>query len=1104
VIFISHSSRNNDKAIAVRDWLVEQGWGEPQIYLDLDNINPGEPWRQALNAIGSKSDAVIACLSDDWLRSPECLREFNHAESGGKPIFPVVVEQITEKIPRFITDLQFADIADPVLKNEGFERLRRGLLAAGIGPHMDSGGRVAQETPQPRSLPSGTVAFLFTDIEGSTVRWDRSPAAMQIAVGRHDGLMRAAIAKHEGHVFKTIGDAFCAVFRRVDEAIGAALEAQIALAETDFSEVGGLRVRMAIHVGMSEERDADYFGPTLNRVARLLAIGHGGQVLLSGTAASIAASGLPASAGLKDLGEHRLKNLSARERVFQLTASGLESEFPKLLSLELNDTNLPEQFSSFVGRDNVVAEIERLLGASRLVTLFGAGGLGKTRCAKELGKRLLVGYDDGVWFVDFAPVNDPTRVASEIATIFGVPDAPNTPMLATLAAHLERKHALLLLDNCEHVVSEAAKTAAAILAAAPRVKIVATSREVLNVSGEAIYRMPTLAVPERRPHIPARTALTYGAVQLFEDRARAANQAFRVTDDNAPIIAEICRRLDGIPLAIELAAARMRMLSPSQLEKQLKERFRVLTGGDRTALPRQRTMRALIDWSYDLLSEQERRLCRDVSIFAGSFSVQTAMAVCASEEIDEFAVMDLLSCLIDKSLVVAESSDLDARCRVLESIREYSREKSVQAGEAVDLARRHATAFADLAERLEHDYDVSAHEPWLQQTASEDENILAALAWSFGSDGEALVGQRLAATLRRVLMLRAAEARRWVATALDVVSSATPPQIVARLELSEATLATTMSQYRAALPAAQRALATFEQLGDARGLAIARRWAGRSLIYLGQVDGDIGQVEKGEALLEESLEILRGLGFRRVGGILRDLGTARALKDDVCEARPLFAQALISFRESRDEHNVAVTAGTLADAEFRCGDVQAALVAGREGLATARAHRLHGSVVGWLLNNLAAFSVEAADYDEARNYAHELLHQRHDGPMAIDVTFALQHLAGVAALRPEAETEGYRLAATLLGFVDARLSALGVTREYTEHYLYEKIQNALRVGLESAALAELTRAGGALELETAVALALTVQRCVTSTSIASAERGDLRAENSVVKLLAPR
>ena len=929
--------------------------------------------------------------------------------------------------------------------------------------YVESAGSVPQGTVA-IALPSGTVTFMFTDIEGSTVRWDRDRVAMQQAVRLHDDLMRAAIARHDGHVFKTIGDAFCAVFTFVGDGLAAALDAQRTLAENDFSAVDGIRVRMALHVGTADERDGDYFGPTLNRVARMLAIGHGGQVLVSGAAAAFAETALPDGALLIDKGEHRLKDLSQPERVYQLSAPGLATEFPALRSLGVFDSNLPQQLSSFVGRENDVAIIERLLDGARLVTLFGTGGLGKTRCSQQVGAKVLETFADGVWFVDLAPLADPALVPNEIGTIFGVQETANRPMLETLVAYLARKNVLLILDNCEHVIGEAARSAAAILAAAPKVKIIATSREALKIGGEIVYRMPPLAVPAASTELPAESALSFGSVALFDDRARAANHSFRITDETAPAVAEICRRLDGIPLAIELAAARMRILTPSQLARQLDERFRVLTGGDRTALPRQQTMRALIDWSYDLLTEQEQRLFRELSVFAGSFSSQTAMDVCATAEITEFDVLDLLSSLVDKSFVLSEPAEPVARCRLLESIRQYGRDKAIELGEFAAFSSRHAEAYAALGEHLEADYETTAFEAWLEQAESEFENIRVALAWSFGASGDVLVGQRLAATLRRVWIgSAAAEARRWVATAVAAVTPETPLHVVAQLELAEATLASAMNQFRAAHKAAERALVLFEQERHARGTANAQRWLGRALVYLGQVD-------EGEALLERALVALRSFGFKREGGVLRDLAAARSLKDDVVGARALFAQALKSFRESDDEYNVAVTAGTLAEAEFRCGDPEAAIAATQTGLKAARSRRPEPRLLAWLLSNLAAFNLALDDYGESREYARAALRLRHETQIDIVVAVCIQHLAGVAALRAPSDVP---LAATLLAFVDARLEKLEVSREYTEQILYEKIAGALQQRPE-AELAEPSTLGRGLSEERAVALALTV------------------------------
>ncbi len=407
---------------------------------------------------------------------------------------------------------------------------------------------------------------MFSDIEGSTQRWERDRAAMQTAVRRHGALMRAAIEARGGYVFKTIGDAFCAVFARPEEAMAAALTAQRALGAEDFSTVDGVRVRMALHTGTSDERDGDYFGPAVNRVARLLAIGHGGQVLVSGTAADLLQGEMPPQSSLRDLGAHRLKDLARPEQVYQLVAPDLPETFPALRSLDELPNNLPLQLTSFVGRQTEVAEIEALLGNHRLVTLVGTGGAGKTRCALQVGAELLDGSGEGVWLIELAPLSpahraarageahavgqptDPPLVASAIAQALNVQEAPNRPLLDTLLGYLKRKRLLLILDNCEHLIDEARNVTTAILRTCPNVHVLVTSREGLNVAGEEVYRMPSLAVPGSGQTIGAESAPQYGAVALFSDRALSVDKRFTLSDENAPFVADICRRLDGIPL----------------------------------------------------------------------------------------------------------------------------------------------------------------------------------------------------------------------------------------------------------------------------------------------------------------------------------------------------------------------------------------------------------------------------------------------------------------------------------------------------------------------------------------------------------------------------
>ncbi|MFN2460379.1 MAG: adenylate/guanylate cyclase domain-containing protein [Candidatus Velthaea sp.] len=921
-----------------------------------------------------------------------------------------------------------------------------------------------------RPLPQGLLTFLFTDIEGSTLRWDRDPDAMQTAVRRHDVLMRGAIEASNGVVFKTIGDAFCAVFERVEDGLHAVLAAQRSVIAEDFSAVDGVRVRMALHVGTSDERDSDYFGPTLNRVARLLAIGHGAQVLLSQVAAETVAGALPPGVMLRDMGEHRLKDLSASERVYQVVATDLPSEFPKLKSLSVLDNNLPHPTTTFVGRERDVADIKALLQHHRLVTLLGTGGVGKTRCGVQAAADLIDDFEDGVWFADFAPLRDATLVANEIASLFNVQESPNRPMTETLVDHLRNKHALLILDNCEHVVVEASKVSAALLRSCQHVRILTTSREGLNVAGEMIYRMPSLSVPESTKGLTAQRAMSYGAVALFESRARAINARFVLTDDNAPVAADICRRLDGIPLAIELAAARVKVLSVRELAKKLDERFRVLTGGDRTALPRQQTMRALIDWSYDGLAPEEQTVFRHLSVFAGGFDLQTATTVCRSTGFDEFELLDHLTSLVDKSLVVMEHSDEMARYRLLESMRAYGREKLIEHGEAECAAASHADAYTERAEQHELGYETMTHRRWLAAVDCDLENVRAALTWSF-ANGEVLTGQRLAATLGRILLTSAAaEARRWVKIALERVDSTTPTVIAARLEIGEAFLASVLNQYKAALAAAQRALALYAELGDKRGIADAQRLAGRSMVRIGRID-------EGEALLKASLITHTSLGSRRVGGTLRDLAVARATAGDLASAREFFAQALSAFRRYDDEENQVLTASALAEAEFACGDAEAALPLAEEALDGVRAMG-RDRMAAALLCNISAYLIVSGQYGYAEARAREALCLARDVEADVLVAYALQHLAAVAALQPRGADDLAR-AARLTGFVDERVATLEIVREPTEQREYEVTLGALREALPAQKIMSFMNDGRTWPVEHAISAALSDEPALT-------------------------
>ena len=913
----------------------------------------------------------------------------------------------------------------------------------------------------PGRLPSGTVTFTFTDIEGSTQRWDQDREAMQDAVRRHDRVLRDSIAAHGGYVFKTIGDAFCASFWRAEDALAAMLDAQRGLAAEDFSAVGGVRARAAIHTGTADERDGDYFGPTVNRVARLLAIGHGGQVLVSETTADLVGDQLPPQVSLRHLGQHRLKDLSRAENVYELAAPDLPQGFPELRSLDAMPNNLPRQLTSFVGRDDVLADVKRLIERSPLVTLTGPGGAGKTRCAIQVGAEVLDASGDGVWLVELAPISDAKLVASTIAKALNLEQATSSSPLDTVVTYLKRKNLLLIVDNCEHVIDEARAVVSAILRSCPNVRILVTSREGLNISGEEVYRMPSLDVPSTTA-VTAGEGARYGAFVLFTDRAQSVEKRFAPTDENAPYVAEIVRRLDGIPLAIELAAARVKILSPQQLMELLDERFRVLTGGDRSALPRQQTMRALIDWSYDLLSQPEQTLFRRLSIFAGGFTLDIATAVCVDESIDDLAVLDLLTSLVAKSLVQADAAESATCYSLLESTRQYAREKLEASGEYQAIARAHALAYLDLERRFERLWHSTPAQEWLALIEPNLENWRAALEWSLEARGDVPIGQELAAlsgiTFARIL----AEARRWVTAAQKTVDAGTPPAVIARLDLVQAFIDWRFLQHKSSYAAAQRALTRLRELGtEPLRTAQALRIAGNALLLM-------GNVAEGEPLLVEALAISRGIGARKfTGWVLESLALARYLSGDLPGGRVLFDETVAIATETNHWQLAATSSLSRAEAEFRGGDTATALRLAGDALDAYRAGKDVPNAAE-TESSIAAYLVALGRYDEALSSARDALAPLRESHREVAFAFALQHLTAVAALRPAGDRVR---AAGLAGYVDARLSAFEVQRDSIDQEEWDKIVPALRDALGESRFTQLMNEGRSWGEDHAVAQA---------------------------------
>ena len=515
------------------------------------------------------------------------------------------------------------------------------------------------------------MTFLFTDVEGSTRRWEADADGMRVALAAHDAVLRGVIQAHGGWLFKHTGDGVCAAFASPRSAVDAAVAAQRALE---------LPVRMGLATGEAELREADYFGVVLNRAARVMAAGHGGQILLAESTAS-----LLSGVDLVDLGSRRLRDLSTPVGVFQVSAPGLRTDFPALRALDASPGNLRAATTSFIGRESEVAELQAVVKAHRLVTLTGVGGVGKTRLAIEVASRLADEYPDGVWFFELAAVTDPAAIPDAVAAALGITQQPGKTVSESVAAALEGRVRLLVIDNCEHVLAAAADLIEAILTQSATVRVVATSREGLGVPDEQVWPVRSL---------DAAAGIDSAAVSLFVERAQGIAPSFAMVDgDEAAAVTEICQRLDGIPLAIELAASRMASMTASEMRDRLDHRFRLLVGS-RRGLERHHTLRHAMAWSYDLLDDTEKTVLDRCSVFAGGFDLQSACAVAGSDDLDEYAILEVLDALVRKSLLIADRSSGRTRFAMLETIRQFAEDQLVAGGEASEIRAAHSRYFA--------------------------------------------------------------------------------------------------------------------------------------------------------------------------------------------------------------------------------------------------------------------------------------------------------------------------------------------------------------------------------------------------------------------------
>ncbi len=911
--------------------------------------------------------------------------------------------------------------------------------------------------------PSGTVTFLFTDIEGSTRLWERSPDAMSGALARHDEILAGATETCGGHVFKTVGDAFCCAFPTASGALEAALLAQRALLAEDWgSEIESLKVRMALHAGAAEERGGDYFGPPVNRVARLLSAGHGGQVLLSHAAQELVRDELPEGAGLRDLGERRLKDLFRPERVFQVIASGLPSSFPPLKTLDARPGNLPAQPTPLVGREREVAEVTGLLRRpdARLLTLTGPGGTGKTRLGLQAAAELIDEFEGGVFFVALAPIIDPELVASAIAGPLGVVEVPGQTPESSLEDYLRDRELLLVLDNFEQVV-EAASLIGRLLSSCPGLRVLATSRTALRVYGEQEYSVPPLALPDPKNLPPLETLTQYEAVRLFVERAGAVKPGFGVTNENAPAVAEICVRLDGLPLAIELAAARAKILAPEAMLSRLGSRLKLLRGGARDLPARQQTLRGAIDWSHDLLDGEDRALFRRLSVFVGGFTLEAAEDVCgAAGELD---VLDGVESLLGKSLLRSEEgSGEEPRFSMLQTIREYAIERLDDSGEAEAVRARHAGHYLALAQEAEPELDGPQQASWMDLLETEHDNFRALLSSSFGN-GDAESGLRVANALWWFWYLRGHydEGRRWLeeAAALESRTSVARAKALSRAGF----LAMIQSDFERADSLSKEGLESSRELSDEHATAVALSTLGYVAVYK-------GDYERSEGLFREALAVFRRLGNKRdIGMGLFNLGFLETFRDDLHAAEAFFEESLALFEEVGDKEMSASTTNNLGGISMFQGDYGRAKTLLKEYLAYSRTPNNKNITVNTTVTlvNLGLMALFEGHHERAKALLQESLALSRERGQKLEALTCLELLAGVAG----AQGEGAR-AARLWGAADALREATGSVSLTADRAMIEPYLQETRSRMDETAWQKAWSQGQSMVYEEAISYAL--------------------------------
>ncbi len=841
-------------------------------------------------------------------------------------------------------------------------------------------------------LPEGTVTLVFTDIEGSTgllqTLGDRYPGVL----ADHHALVRGAFARHGAFERGSAGDGLYFVFPTARAAVQAAVEGQLALAAHPWPDGLALRDRMGLHTGEPQTATEGYVGLDVHRAARICAAGHGGQILISRTTRDLIADEPGSGIGMIDLGTHRLRSLDAPIRLYQVTAPGLARDFPPPRTADAPRNNLQLEVTSFIGREREIEQATAMLEQSPLLTLTGPGGVGKTRLGIRLARLLLGRFEDGVWLVECGALTDPDLVLPTVVAVFGLTEPTGRSLLATVVDHLKGKRLLLLLDDCDPVLAECADLAEAVMRACSTVRIIVTSREALGVPGEAILPIASLATPDAGPVVRARDLDEVDACRLFVERARAVEPTFAVSDQNARSVAQLCRRLDGMPLAIELAAARVRTLPVEQIAARLDDRFRLLTGGSRTALARHQTLRATIDWSYDLLTPAERALLRRLSVFAGGATLEAAEAVCAGEAVEAMDVLDALGRLVEKSLVFTDPTAAEARFRLLETVREYARGRLVEAGEAAETMRRHRDWYLAMVDRASQAF-FQGPEPveWLRRLDREHDDLRAAIEWSLGEPGEGPAGLRMASGLWRYWEIRGhlTEGRALLEQTAAAAGGEISP-LRANAFTGAGNLAFMQGDLRAAATFHEASLALHREMGNRQSVAYAANNLANTALQL-------GDHERARALYEETIAACRAIGDDRgaaFGAI--NLADVASRQGDLDAAQALHAEILATIRARGDRWTEAFALDTFAQTAGRAGERETARSLHVEALAILEELGDRRGVAR-VLTHLAELALSGDDTPRARDLFRRSLAIRQELGDMPGLAGAMENLAGAVA-----------------------------------------------------------------------------------------------------------